>query len=239
MTRRLIAILSPLACVAGFAVAATAAADASPPPTGPTLYARPGGMLGQVLRFRGSLGSDQAGRTVSIERQAVDGTWTPTATAAIAADGTFIARWRTDEVGRFTVRALIDGADAQAAAALPPATTVSVYRPARATFFGPGFYGRRTACGQIMSQALIGVAHRTLPCGTQVDVFYAGRTVTVPVVDRGPFANGASYDLTSAAAQALGMTQTVTVGVAPSREPLAPAAPVPPLPYAGTGGAAA
>ncbi|MEA2393009.1 MAG: rare lipoprotein [Solirubrobacteraceae bacterium] len=228
-----------MACFAGLAMAAIAAADGPPPPTGPTLFTRPGGILGQTLRFRGSLGSDQAGRTVAIERQQLDGTWAPTATAVIATDGSFIARWRTDEVGRFTVRALIDGADAQAAAAVPPTTAVTVYKPARATFFGPGFYGRRTACGQVMSHALIGVAHRTLPCGTQVDVFYAGRTVTVPVVDRGPFANGASYDLTSAAAQALGMTQTSTVGVAPSRSaPLAPVATLTPTPYTGTGGIA-
>jgi hypothetical protein len=226
-----------MACFASLAMAAIAAAG--PPAAGPTLFSRPGGMLGEVLRFRGALGSDQAGRTVSIERQQVDGTWAPTATAVIAPDGSFIARWRADEPGRFTVRALIAGADAQAAAGGLPVTAVTVYRPARATFFGPGFYGRRTACGQVMSHALLGVAHRTLPCGTPVDVFYAGRTVTLPVVDRGPFANGATYDLTAAAAQALGMTQTTTVGVAPARgAPLAPVVPVPP-PEAATGGVVA
>jgi rare lipoprotein A (peptidoglycan hydrolase) len=58
----------------------------------------------------------------------------------------------------------------------------------------------------------------------------------VPVIDRGPFANGARYDLTSAAAQALGMTQTSTVGVVPKRgAQMAPPTP-PPSPYAGTGG---
>ena len=56
-----------------------------------------------------------------------------------------------------------------------------------ATWYGPGFYGRRTACGVKMSRTLLGVAHKTLPCGTQVAVLYKGRRITVPVVDRGPF----------------------------------------------------
>ena len=68
-----------------------------------------------------------------------------------------------------------------------------------------------------MSHALLGVAHRTLPCGTPVAVFFAGKAITVPVVDRGPFANGARYDLTSAVAQAVGMTETSTIGVVPQR----------------------
>jgi rare lipoprotein A len=51
-----------------------------------------------------------------------------------------------------------------------------------------------------------------LPCGTKVALLYKGRTITVPVVDRGPFAHGASYDLTAATAQALGLTQTAHIG---------------------------
>ena len=132
------------------------------------------------------------------------GAWTQTATATVAPDGIFLARWRTDAIGSFAVRALIAGTQAQAADAAPLTTSVTVYRPARATWFGPGFYGKHTACGQVMSHALLGVAHRTLPCGTPVSVFFAGKAITVPVIDRGPFANGARYDLTSAVAQAVG-----------------------------------
>ena len=87
-----------------------------------------------------------------------------------------------------------------------------MFRSTIATWFGPGFYGHRTACGQRMTHRLLGVAHRTLPCGTKVALLYKGRTITVPVVDRGPFANGASYDLTSATAEALGVTQTARIG---------------------------
>jgi rare lipoprotein A (peptidoglycan hydrolase) len=87
------------------------------------------------------------------------------------------------------------------------------YRVAIATWFGPGFYGQTTACGQVLSHAMVGVAHRTLPCGTLVEVSYGGRRLTLPVVDRGPYAhNGAAWDLTSGAARALGIKQTVRLG---------------------------
>jgi rare lipoprotein A len=231
--RRHIAILSAVLSVGACCAAATAAADP------PSLFTRPGEMLGQTLRFRGAVGIEQAGRTLQIQRQEAGGEWTETATAVVAPDGSFLARWRTDEIGSFAVRALLAGTQVQAADAAPLTTNVTVYRPARATWFGPGFYGRHTACGQVMSHALLGVAHRTLPCGTPVAVFYAGKSITVPVVDRGPFANGARYDLTSAVAKAVGMTETSTIGVVPQRgAQMAPPAPVAPSPFAGTGGVA-
>jgi rare lipoprotein A len=81
-----------------------------------------------------------------------------------------------------------------------------------ATWFGPGFYGQKTACGQTMSPAIVGVASRTLPCGTLVLVNYRGHRLTVPVIDRGPYAsNGAMWDLTWGAASALTITETVRI----------------------------
>jgi rare lipoprotein A (peptidoglycan hydrolase) len=81
-----------------------------------------------------------------------------------------------------------------------------------ATWFGPGFYGRSTACGQKMSPKLEGVASRTLPCGTLVQIAYRGQRLTVPVLDRGPYGNnGATWDLTAGAARALEIKQTVRV----------------------------
>jgi rare lipoprotein A len=81
-----------------------------------------------------------------------------------------------------------------------------------ATWFGPGFYGQKTACGQTMSPVIVGVASRTLPCGTLVLVNYKNHRLTVPVIDRGPYAhNGATWDLTWGAASALAITETVRV----------------------------
>src|SRR5213595_3117949 len=93
--------------------------------------------------------------------------------------------------------------------------SVVVYKPSIATWYGPGFYGRRTACGQRLTRTLLGVANRRLPCGTQVQISYRGHTLVAPVVDRGPFAHHAQWDLTAAAAKQIGMTVTSRIGAAP------------------------
>jgi hypothetical protein len=72
------------------------------------------------------------------------------------------------------------------------------------SWYGPGFYGHRTACGLAMTEDLVGVAHRSLPCGTLVAFRYEGRLVTAPVVDRGPFVAGRTWDLTAGLAARLG-----------------------------------
>jgi rare lipoprotein A len=91
-------------------------------------------------------------------------------------------------------------------------TAMTVYEPAVASWYGPGFYGRTTACGKRMTRSLLGVAHKRLPCGTQVALAYRGRSITVPVVDRGPFIRGRRWDLTAATARALGFTATDRIG---------------------------
>jgi len=89
------------------------------------------------------------------------------------------------------------------------AASGSVPASALATWYGPGLYGRRTACGQTLTQAIMGVANRTLPCGTLVRVGFGTRSLVLPVIDRGPFGRfGAEWDLTAGAAAGLGMTET-------------------------------
>jgi rare lipoprotein A (peptidoglycan hydrolase) len=124
-----------------------------------------------------------------------------------------------------------------------PATPVlKIHKTAIATWFGPGFYGQQTACGQTLTPAVVGVANRKLPCGTLVKVTYHGKPLTVPVVDRGPYANGADWDLTAAAAQALGIEETVHVAtVVVGAVPNTPTLGLPPVSPAAalTGGAIA
>jgi peptidoglycan hydrolase-like protein with peptidoglycan-binding domain len=81
---------------------------------------------------------------------------------------------------------------------------VALMRALKATWYGPGFYGKRTACGVRLGRGTVGVAHRTLPCGTRVTFYNNGRFVTVAVIDRGPFRRGVAWDLTAAAAKQLG-----------------------------------
>jgi rare lipoprotein A (peptidoglycan hydrolase) len=64
-------------------------------------------------------------------------------------------------------------------------------------------YGLGIACGGVLHVAQLGVANKTLPCGTQVIFVYNGRAVKVPVIDRGPYIAGREWDLTGATAEAL------------------------------------
>ncbi len=86
-----------------------------------------------------------------------------------------------------------------------PMTRVE-FRPRKrrtATWYGPGLYGNTTACGQELTPELMGVAHKTLPCGTKVTLRHKGRRVGVPVIDRGPYVGAREYDLTAATARKL------------------------------------
>jgi rare lipoprotein A (peptidoglycan hydrolase) len=82
-----------------------------------------------------------------------------------------------------------------------------------ASWYGPGFYGNRTACGQVYTPAIIGVAHRTLRCGTMLVLEYRGRTMTVPVIDRGPYIAGRTLDLSNATRLAMGCPDLCTLSM--------------------------
>jgi rare lipoprotein A (peptidoglycan hydrolase) len=170
-------------------------------------------MLRSGLRFSGTA-HGLAGQTVEIERSGhqTGWHWAPTVQAAVASDGSFSATWATNHIGRFAVRAVAGAGSAARTATATPSMTVTVYRPSRASYYGPGLYGRRTACGRKLTKTTIGLANRTLPCGESVALYYGGRTMVVPVIDRGPYANGADWDLTAATARALGVSGVAEIG---------------------------
>jgi rare lipoprotein A (peptidoglycan hydrolase) len=179
---------------------------------GMTLTSHASALLRNSLSFSGNVPSSSAGQTIVIQRlgHETGWTWTATATATANKDGSFSAVWQTDHIGRFSIRVLVEGG-AQAAAA-SPTLTVTVYRPSISTLYGPGFWGQRTACGEKLTRSTLGVANKTLACGTQVALYYHGRTLIVPVIDRGPYANHADWDLTMATGRALGIPGTATIG---------------------------
>lgn len=80
-----------------------------------------------------------------------------------------------------------------------------------ASWYGPGFYGNRTACGQVYTPELLGVAHKTLPCGTLLTLTYGSHVLTVPVIDRGPYVAGRTLDLSNATKLAIGCTDLCTL----------------------------
>ena len=118
-------------------------------------------------------------------------------------DGTFTVTWTPESPGRHQLRALVTGAstaDKGSARVSSAVRKVTVYRRLMATWYGPGFYGNGGACGMLgpngLTKETVGVAHRTLPCGTVVTFRYLGRTVTTRVIDRGPYVAGRTWDMT-------------------------------------------
>lgn len=79
----------------------------------------------------------------------------------------------------------------------------------RASWYGHGFHGRRTASGDIFDMHAMTAAHRTLPFGTKLRVrsVATGKEVVVRVTDRGPYAHQRIIDLSLGAAKALGVQQ--------------------------------
>lgn len=87
----------------------------------------------------------------------------------------------------------------------------SGWKSARVSWYGPGFYGRHTASGPILTQGMMNVAHKTLPFGTRIQFEYKGRTCVAVVNDRGPFVAGRTFDLGPGTATALGFGGVGTV----------------------------
>lgn len=81
------------------------------------------------------------------------------------------------------------------------------------SWYGPGFYGSGTACGQTYTKTILGVAHRTLPCGTLVTFRNPanGRQITVPVIDRGPYVSGRTWDMSKGLCEYLGHCYTGSI----------------------------
>jgi rare lipoprotein A len=181
---------------------------------GITLVTNASAMLRRGVAFSGTAPSRLAGDTIEIERSGhqTNWLWAPTVTATVRSDGSFAAVWHANHIGRFSIRAVVSSPSVAQSSTTTPALTITVYRPSLATQYGPGFYGHRTACGQKLTKVTIGLANRTLKCGTKVAVYYQGRTMIVPVIDRGPYANSADWDLTEATGQALGISGTAQVG---------------------------
>lgn len=113
---------------------------------------------------------------------------------AVLASGVVSAQASTGGASSFTATAPESG----------EITFSSPMRSAGASWYGPGLWGNHTACGQTLRPNTLGVAHKSLPCGTTVKFVYHGKALITQVIDRGPYVKGRAWDLTAAASEALG-----------------------------------
>jgi rare lipoprotein A len=122
------------------------------------------------------------------------------------ANGAYKLRWRAPRAGVYRARVRVHRSSVRS-----HRVRVNAYRPAQASYYGPGLYGGGLACGGTLSPGKLGVANKTLPCGARVTLRYHGHTVTVPVIDRGPYSGNREYDLTAATKAKLRFPSTGTV----------------------------
>ena len=127
---------------------------------------------------------------------------------------------------------------------LPAFVGLGAWQASRVSFYGPGLYcvsnrvkaclpqrgrsarAKLTACGVLFTRTVVGVAHRTLPCGTLVAFTYGGRTVIAPVIDRGPYVAGRVWDLSGGLCVALRHCFTGPISWTIVHRAIGPAAPV-------------
>jgi len=159
-------------------------------------------LVGSKLRVKGAVYAP-ARSPISVQ-QAKGNRWRTVAHTKTGARGRFATSFRAHSLGALKVRVVGPNGAVRRMKA-------TVYRKAGASWYGPGFYGHRTACGGTLSAGQLGVANKTLPCGTKVRLRYRGRTVTARVIDRGPYVGGRDYDLTPATKNRLHFGSTGTI----------------------------
>lgn len=166
-------------------------------------------VAGRRVVVSGWLRPAGAGRAVSLQVRGGKG-WTTVDKGRTSATGRYSLRWRAAKPGRRSLR-LHFGGTADTASVKRPLGRANIYRRALASWYGPGLYGGHLACGGRLSPGTLGVAHKSLPCGTRVTLRHRGRTVRVRVIDRGPYVGAREFDLTAATKNRLRFSGTGTV----------------------------
>lgn len=165
--------------------------------------------LGNRSLVTGRLRPGRPGRRVQLQVRAGKH-WETVARDVTGRNGAWRLRYTPRGAAALTTRVAFAG-DAHSRSATRRVGTVNVFRRALASWYGPGLYGGHLACGGTLTPGTLGVANKSLPCGTKVTLRHRGRTVRVPVVDRGPYVGAREFDLTSATRQALGFGGAGTV----------------------------
>jgi len=160
--------------------------------------------VGESVRIRGRVAPGGPRRRVTVKVGA------KTIRTRTSRAGSFRAKWQPRSAGVAKVRVRAAG-NLVAAGSTARAGRVHVFRPAGASYYGPGLYGNGVACGGTLQPGTIGVAHKTLPCGTKLTIRYHGRQARAKVIDRGPYVAGREFDLTEALRNKLGFGGVGTI----------------------------
>jgi rare lipoprotein A len=152
-----------------------------------------------VAHTAGSQPTGLAGQVVTLQALGDHG-WRVLTHTRTGARGRFRLRYVPRQRSTERVRLRFAG-DAEDLGARRGLGRLNVYRLVQASWYGGG---GELACGGELTSATMGVANKTLPCGTKVTLRYGGRSVRVAVIDRGPYVAGREFDLTEATKQALG-----------------------------------
>lgn len=158
---------------------------------------------GRTVSVRGHLLPGIAGRSVQLQGRS-GGRWHTLASARTGSAGRFDLRFRPKRLGSRLLRVRFAG-DAGNARTVARSAMLTVYHRSVASWY---YDAGSTACG---FHATMGVANKTLPCGTRVEFFLGGRKVTAIVDDRGPFVAGRNWDLNQNTAGALGVSGVATL----------------------------
>jgi rare lipoprotein A len=159
--------------------------------------------VGQSLRVGGKLLPARAGRVVRLQSHTGAG-WRTLARGRTGQKGGFAVRYAPSSGTGQHLRVLFGG-DGGNARSVGSAGRLTVLHQTLASWYDDG---GNTACG---FHAGLGVANRTLPCGTKVAFRNGSHTVTATVDDRGPYVGGRDYDLNQNTAAALGFSGVGTV----------------------------
>jgi rare lipoprotein A len=163
-------------------------------------------LSGRRATFAGRVRPAVAGRHVALRRRSGK-RWSTIDRATTSAGGAFVFRFRPQRPGSARLRVLVDSARREIG-------RLNVYRRAAASWYGPGLYGNKLSCGGTLTPGTLGVANKTLPCGSRVTLRHGHRVVRVRVVDRGPYVAGREFDLTAATRERLRFGGTGSVLVA-------------------------
>jgi rare lipoprotein A len=186
---------------------ATSALSTQPAPLHTKLHVRGADLdvlSGRSATIAGTLMPRLADQRIVLQLRRRRGGWRTVAGTHTGARGRYRLHLRMGALGSIPARVLFAG-DARARGSHRRLGLLSVFRLAGASWYGGG---GTMACGGWLTSSTLGVANKTLPCGTLVTLRYDGHTVRVPVVDRGPYVAGREYDLTEATKRALGFEGT-------------------------------